>query len=177
MNKYFVFLFTFMLTFFSLSFSSNADSTSDDIELYYYDIGYKDVANAIIDGQKHFKKQISLPSKLPEVTFTHAFGRMNDLEGDESDELEFTFLHEDKAQNHFKILIKPVKYQLPFEEKHIKQKIKLNNGDEAIYSKRFTGFDTIAFEKNGFQYLLSMDEDCGKKMSVEALLDIANSIK
>lgn len=175
MNKFFVCIFIFMFTFFSLSFSSNADSTND-FEEYYYDIGYKDVASAVIDGQKHFSKQISLPSKLLEVTFTHAFGRMNDLEGEESDELEFVFLHEKKAQNHFKILIKPVKYKLPFEEKHIKQKIKLNNGDEAIYSKSFTGFDTIAFEKNGFQYLLSIDEDCGKKISIEALIDIANSI-
>lgn len=169
-------MFTFIFTFFSLSFSSNADS-NNDFEGYFYDIGYKDIASSVIDGQKHFSKKISLPSKLPGVTFTHAFGRMNDLKGEENDELEFIFLHEKKAQNHFKILIKPVKYKLPFEEKHIKQKIKLNNGTEAIYSKSFTGFDTVAFEKNGLQYILSMDEDSDKRITVEALTEIANSIK
>lgn len=117
-----------------------------------------------------------MPSSFPDVSFTHVFGRLNNLYGKENDELEFAFLNQAKAENHFKILIKPIQYKLSFEEKHIKQKVKLNDGSEAIYSKSFTGFDTITFDKNGFQYILSMDEDSSIKNAVNLLIEIANSV-
>ncbi|WP_146548730.1 hypothetical protein [Rummeliibacillus suwonensis] len=175
MRKTIIVMLSIVASFLSEPFVSSA--VEKDFEKYYVDIGYTDIATALIDGQKHFKTDISLPSKLPGISFTHAFGRLNDLDGEVDDELEFEFLNAKKDQNHFKILIKPVQYKEKFEEKNIKQKIKMNNGSEAIYSKSLTGFDTLVFEKNNLQYILIMDDSSNLKSSIDSLVEIANSVK
>ncbi|HWI46842.1 MAG TPA: hypothetical protein VNU45_01290 [Rummeliibacillus sp.] len=175
MKNFIITIFSLLLLLHLNTFIANAKS--NDFEKFYYDIGYKDISNALLDGNKLFKANISLPSQLPEVSFTHAFGRLSDLEGEENDVLEFEFINEHSPHNHYKILINPITNKLPFEEKHIKQKVKLKDGSEAVFSKTFTDFNTLAFEKNGLQYILSMDQESEKEITMKNLIEIANSVK
>ncbi len=154
-----------------------AKATDNDFDKYYYDIGYKDISTALEESNKLFHENIALPSQLPAIPFTHAFGRLSDLDGKENDGLEFAFINENSPHNLYKITINPIEYKLPFEQKHINQKVKLSDGSEAIFSKSFTNFNTLAFEKNGWQYILSVDSASDKEITMENLIGIANSVK
>ncbi|WP_102691889.1 hypothetical protein [Rummeliibacillus pycnus] len=175
MKKLFITIFSFLLF---LHINVNfVNAASNDFEKYYYDIGYKDISNALIESNELFKTNVALPSQLPALRFTHAFGKLNDLDGEENDELEFEFINEKSPNNHYKINIRPVAYKVIFEEKDIDQKVKLNDGSEAIFSKTFTDYNTLAFEKNGLQYILSVDQKSDKKISMKNLIAIANSVR
>ncbi|MGG0655804.1 hypothetical protein [Rummeliibacillus pycnus] len=175
MKKLTIAVFSFYLLLLQNIYIANA--ANNDFEKYYYDIGYKDISNALSDSSKHFKKNISLPSQLPELTFTHAFGRLNDLKGEVNDNVEFEFLNENLPNNHFKINITPIAFKMTFEEKNIEQKVKLKDGSEAIFSTSIIGFNTLVFEKNDLQYILSIDEKSEEKITLENLIAIANSVK
>ncbi|WP_397538548.1 hypothetical protein [Rummeliibacillus pycnus] len=175
MKRYFMATFSLLLLLQLNTYIANA--ASNDFEKFYRDIGYKDISNALLDSNRHFKTNISLPSQLPGVSFTHAFGRLNDLEGEQGDGLEFEFINQNSPHNHYKIFIKPVKHKLPFGERQSNQKVKLKDGSEAVFSKAYTGYNTLVFEKNGWQYILSMDRESEKEISSANLVDIANSVK
>ncbi|MGX9134548.1 hypothetical protein ACWV26_09240 [Rummeliibacillus sp. JY-2-4R] len=176
MKKLFIALFSFsFIAMFTVH--TQLVKAAEDFEKYYYDIGYKDISTALVESNKHFHKNISLPSELPAIPFTHAFGRLSDLDGQENDGLEFAFINEDSPHNLYKITINPSEYKLPFEQKNINQKVKLKDGSEAIFSKTFTNFSSLAFEKNGWQYILSVDQASDKEITIENLIGIANSVK
>jgi hypothetical protein len=142
----------------------------------YSEIGYKEVNIALQESNDHFKRDIALPTQLPPVTFTHNFGRFNNLEGNANDEFEITYINKDLTQNHYQIRVKPVKYKLEFREEQIDQTIKLKDESEAIYSTQ-NPLDLLAFEKDGWQYILLIDKRISDKVTKEALVEIANSIK
>jgi hypothetical protein len=161
----------------SFSFAAKANYTSEDFRKTYFDIGYKGVYEALKECNKHFKKTIALPVQLPPVAFTYGFGRCNNLGGETNDGFEIEYLHRDKPTNHYMIRIQPVKYGLPIREEHIDQIFQLRDGSKAIYiTKVVNGFNLLVFEKNGFQYILSVDKRISDKVTSEILIEIANSI-
>ena len=160
----------------ALSYGIKAKADDYGFERGYSEIGYKEVNIALQESKDHFNRNIALPTQLPPVTFTHNFGRFNNLEGDANDEFEITYINKDLTQNHYQIRIKPVKYKLEFREEQIDQIIKLNNKSTAIYSTK-NPLDLLAFEKNGWQYILLIDKRISDKVTKEGLVEIANSIK
>jgi hypothetical protein len=162
---------------FSFSFVANANYTSEEFQKSYFEIGYKAVNEALEESNKHFKRDISLPVQLPRIPFTHSCGRFSNLDGEVNDKLEIKYVNKDIPQNHYKIFIQPVKNGLEFKENPIDKKLKTNDGSEAIYStKAVKGFNILVFEKNGFQYVLSVDKRISDKVTPEILVGIANSI-
>lgn len=115
-----------------------------------------------------------MPVQLPPVAFTHSFGRFNNLDG----ENEIEYLHKDIPQNHYMIFVQPAKYGLPIRKEHIDRTLKLKDGSNAIYSTKFArGINLLAFEKDGFQYVLSVNKRISDKVTSEILMEITNSIK
>ncbi len=154
----------------------NADS--DSFGKSYLKSGYKESSKALQEIEDHFKHNIALPTQLPPIPFTHSFGRFSDLEGNENDGLEVKFINKDLPQNHYSIRIQPVEYGLEFREEQIDQKIKLEDGNQSIYTTTiFLGFNLLVFEKDGWQYILSIDKRRSDKVTQEVLVNIANSIK
>ena len=85
-------LISFGLLFF-LSVYAAANDKSESYEKIYPEIGYKTVADALDDFEQHFKQELKLPLRVPPISFTHHFGRFNDLDGDYNDSFEVTFIN------------------------------------------------------------------------------------
>ncbi|MFL0505237.1 hypothetical protein ACH0B5_05750 [Ureibacillus sp. 179-F W5.1 NHS] len=146
------------------------------MEEFYPEIGYKTVEAATKDFEKHFKKELKLPLRVPPISFTHQFGRFSNMNGEMNDHFELTMISDQSPQHHYKIEVRPIKYKIPF-VKHISEVFKLKNGSEASYVVGLgIGFNLFVFERDGWQYVLSIDSDVGDKVPPEVLVQIANSI-
>jgi len=126
-----------------------ADELPDEhhFEIALFEIGYKEVYNALQESKAHLKRDIALPTQLPPIPFTHHFGRFNNLDGDINDGFEIKYINKDSVQNHYSIRVKPVEYRLEFREDYIKQSFKLNNGPEAIFSTKPLGMNFLFIRK------------------------------
>ena len=116
-----------MSTLFCFVVSEDIKADSEPIENNYFRIGYKEIYKAIQESEDHFKRNISLPTQLPPIPFTHSFGRFSDLDGNENDELEIKFINKDLPQNHYSIRIHPIEYGMEINEELIDQKFKLKS--------------------------------------------------
>ena len=166
-----------MLYCYGLFYIEDVNADSDSFGKIYVDGGYKEITKAVQESEDHFKRHIALPTQLPPVPFTHSMGRFTDLEGNENDYLEVFFINKDLPQNHYSIRIRPIEYRLEIREEQIDRNIKLEDGIWSIYTtKIFLGFNLLVFEKDGWQYTLSIDKRISDKVTEEILVSIANSI-
>lgn len=171
------FLVLFIVLSFSLSLVVKANYTSEEFQKSFYDIGYKEVHEALLESSEHFKQEIELPVQIPPIEFTHSFGRLNDLEGDVNDGFEIVYHHKDKPKNHYTIDVRPIKYDLELRKEYVDQTFKLKDGSKALYSTQFArGFNLLIFEKKGWQYILSINKAVSDKVKPEILVEIANSV-
>jgi hypothetical protein len=160
----------------------NIDSANEikinvnSLEKSLLEIGYKEVNVALQESKDYFKRDITLPTQLPPVTFTHNFGRLNHSFGKENDEFEIAYMNDHVGQNHYQIRVRPVQYKLEISDEKIDHTIKLNDGSAAIYSTKLA-LDVLVFEKDKWQYTLLVDKKISNTVTKEVLVDIANSIK
>ncbi|WP_245827688.1 hypothetical protein [Paenisporosarcina indica] len=157
--------------------ATNANDDNRQFQQSFFDIGYKEVHQALQDSENYYNQEIALPIQLPPVAFTHSFGRFNDYDGEENDEFEIQYLNKDSVINHYKINIKPIKYKIEFKEEQIDQTLRLKDGTEAIFSTWMTGSHLLVFEKNEWQYILSVDQRISDKVTQKVFVEIANSIQ
>ncbi|WP_139378366.1 hypothetical protein [Mesobacillus jeotgali] len=94
------------------------------------------------------------------------------MEGDRNDSLEVVLINEEFAEHHYKIDIRPVGCRIQMKAKDT---LKLKNGTKAIYTC-VTTFNLLVFERDGWQYILSIDKRAANKVTTEKLVEIANSI-
>jgi hypothetical protein len=173
--RYLFVMMTIALIGFVLLEDVNADS--DSFGEVYSKGGYKEITKAVQESEEHFKRNIALPTQLPPVPFTHSMGRFSDLEGNENDYLEVFFINKDSPQNHFSIRIRPAEYGLEIREEQIDRKVKLEDGNQSIYTTTaFLGFNLLVFERDGWQYSLLIDKRIAGIVTQEILVNIANSI-
>jgi hypothetical protein len=149
-----------------------ANNQPRPLEEIYPEIGYTKVEEAVSKFEQHFKKDVKLPVRLPPITFTHHFGRFNNLEGDVNDSLEVVFLNKDFPGHHFKIDIRPVSHKIPM---GVNDTFKLHNGSIAKYTN-VANFNLLVFDRDGWQYILSVDKKASGQVTEEVLVEIANSI-
>lgn len=155
-----------------------AESGHESFEKFLWEIGYQEISAALQKSEKHFKRSIALPTQLPPVAFTHSFGRFNNLEGKANDDFEVVFINFNSPQQHYKIRIKPIDHRLEFKEGDIDQKFTLKDGSDALFiRKKLLGFYLLVFEKDGWQYVLSIDKRIADQVTPEVLVSIANSVK
>jgi hypothetical protein len=151
----------------------------EPFEKMFYQYGYKSVDVELKECEKLFDKNINLPVKVPPVAFTHQYARCNDLEGN-NDHFEIKYLNQNQGSNHFMIRVNPLKHKLkgvPFKNNviHI---YKLKDGSEAVYgtTPMTKSFNILLFEKESWQYVLSVDHRIGDIVTAEVLIEIADSI-
>lgn len=147
------------------------------IEKFVFEIGYKSVEEALDDCEAHFNKNIALPYKLPPIEFTHYFGRCtNDLGINNSFEVEY--INENSTNpKKYMIRLRPREHGIEFRKEHIQQTYNLNKGKALYVTKPVNGFNLLVFERDGWQYTLSIDKDVSEQVSPEVLLEIANSFR
>ncbi|HWO75649.1 MAG TPA: hypothetical protein VNM69_06965 [Bacillus sp. (in: firmicutes)] len=134
------------------------------LEEIYPEIGYKTVEEAVKEFEQHFKHDLKLPLRVPPLTFTHYFGRFNDLGGDMNDYIECVFINENSAEHHYKIDVRHITNKIPIRDKYVKNVFKLNNGTNATYMK-ISGFNVLVFETDNWQYMLSIDKIVSDKVT------------
>lgn len=160
---------------FFLTIYAAANDKPDSYEKIYPEIGYKTVADTVEAFEQHFKQELKLPLRVPPISFTHHFGRFNDLDGDINDALEVTFINDQLSENHYKIDVRPIKNGIPIREKYVIKAYELKSGIIATYMT-ISGFYVLVFERGNWQYMLSIDKRVSDKVTPETLIDIANSI-
>ncbi|MFE6169740.1 hypothetical protein ACFVP8_17990 [Viridibacillus arvi] len=160
----------FFLTVFAI-----ANDKPSPYEKIYPEIGYKTVVAASNDFEQHYKEKLELPLRVPPISFTHNFGRFNDLEGDNNDSFELVYINDHASENHYKIDIRPIKAKIPKRKKYVLNTYELKNGNEATFM-RISGFNVLVFERGKWQYMLSIDKRVSDKVTPEILVEIANSI-
>ncbi|WP_404427118.1 hypothetical protein LG296_14870 [Ureibacillus chungkukjangi] len=168
-------LLLLVFLFSSITLTPSAYANKDKFDRNFSKLGYKEVEEAVAESKQHFKKEIALPKEIP-IPFTHILARFSNPEGDWNDKLEVRYVHEKTEGDDYKIEVRHIDYKLPIREEMIDEELKLNNGTSAIYSTiMYKKRNNLVFEMNGWQYILSMDEDVSDKAS-EILLKVANSI-
>ncbi|WP_078410720.1 hypothetical protein [Priestia abyssalis] len=172
-----IFLVSMML---NLSFivAASANYTSAEFQKSLVDVGYKSVFEALEESNNHFQRDIALPVQLPPISFTHSLGRLTNLDGEINDSFEITYMNKDYIKNHYEIRVVPSMYRIEFRDGQIDQTFKLKDGNKAIYSTNKTrGFNLLAFEKDNWQYILSINKSVSDKVPARILVEIADSIK
>ena len=167
-------LISFCLLFFLTIYATANDKPSSYGEIYP-EIGYQAVEDALDDFEQHFKQELKLPLRVPPISFTHHFGRFNDLDGDINDSFEVIFINEKLSENHYIINVRPIKNKIPIKEKYVIKTFELKNGIVATYTT-ISGFNVLVFERDDWQYMFNIDKRVSNKITPETLLDIANSI-
>lgn len=163
------------ILFFFLTIYATANDKPSPYEEIYPEIGYKTVEAALEDFEQHFKQKLKLPLRVPPISFTHHFGRFNDLDGDINDSFEVMFINDQLSENHYKIDVRSIKNNIPIREKYVVKTFELKNGSAATYMT-ISGFNVLVFERDDWQYMLSIDKRVSDKVTPETLIDIANSI-
>ncbi|WP_127529952.1 hypothetical protein [Paenibacillus kobensis] len=166
------------------TYAIGADTQNDapPFEKPYLEIGYKSVGEALKECEALNQRELQLPIKLPPMRFTHHLARCVHDKGNYNDELQIEYLHEAQGKNHYNIDIRPTEQKIDFGKSNRRKiKYKMNDGSEAIYFTTRTpntmgGFNTIVFEKNGWQYRLSVDSRMGNQVTADVLVGIAESV-
>lgn len=172
-------LISFLILLFCLFFWGTTYASINDkprpYEEIYPEIGYKTVEDAIDDFEEHFKLKVKLPLRVPPISFTHHFSRFNDLDGEINDSFEVTFINDQLSENHYKIDISPKKNGIPIMDKYVVNTFKLKNGSVATYMT-ISGFNVLVFDRDNWQYALSIDKRVSEVITPNTLLEIADSI-
>ena len=176
MKKLLVFFAAFLILVCSSSFI-HTYAKDYRFEKNFIEVGYKEVNKALEESEKHFNRNIVLPIQIPPIVFTHNLGRFSNLEGNANDYLEIIYLNKDIGGNHYIIEIRSIDYKIKINEEHVNQVLKLNDGSEAVFSTiMIQGFNTLVFEKKGFQYNLVIDTRVSDQVTLDSLMEIANSV-
>ncbi len=153
-----------------------ANDNSRPYEAIYLETGYKPMKDALNDFENHYNKKLSLPLRVPPVSFTHYFGRLSDLDGTANDKFELLFTNDKLPENQYSIIVRPTRNKIPIKDKYISNTYKLNNGIEANYIT-INDSNSLVFEYDNWQYWLSVNKRIADKVPPQGLVNIANSIK
>ncbi|TCM85305.1 hypothetical protein EV294_1273 [Paenibacillus sp. BK033] len=178
-----IFIITVIYCTIFLTSQANAKPDVPPFEEPYLEIGYKSIGEAIKECETANQRELQLPIKLPPIQFTHHLSRCVNDTGNYNDELQIEYLHETQGKNHYKIDVRPIEQRINFENsRREKKKLKLNDGSDALYfstknSKSKGGFNILVFEKNEWQYRLSVDSRIENQVKPDVLIGIANSLR
>ncbi|WP_239454271.1 hypothetical protein [Bacillus suaedaesalsae] len=159
----------------SIIVHAESEDTPEPFEVIYPEIGYTTIDEAVSEFEKYFKEDVQLPTRIPPIPFTHAFGRYSNLKDGMNVSLEVKYIHDMKPENHFKIDVRSIKNKIQFRDTLILNTYVLRNGNKAEYISH-THFNLLVFEQNNWQYILSVDKRIAEEINGDVLTSIANSI-
>ncbi|USK32581.1 hypothetical protein LIT25_18545 [Bacillus sp. F19] len=171
-----IFILTLSLCFISFGLvNANGKDEHPPLEKGFFEIGYKTVEKALDECENHFNKNIELPYKMPPIEFTHYFGRCSKDFGINNN-FEIEYLNENLSENHYQVTVRPREHRIKFKQRNIARKIKMDKGS-ALLLNNPNGVNILVFERDDWQYMLSVDKRVSERVPVEVLVDIANSFK
>ncbi|KAA0548987.1 DUF4367 domain-containing protein [Bacillus sp. BGMRC 2118] len=144
-------------------------------EVMYPEVGYTSIDKAVSEFEKYTKAEVQIPTRLPPISFTHAYGRFSNINDGMNVSLEIKYIHDAKQENHFKMDIRPLKNKIQFRDTLILNTYVLKNGNKAEYISH-THFNMLVFEQDDWQYILSVDKRIAEEINGDVLTSIANSI-
>ncbi len=150
-----------------------SNDTNKTFEEEFTELGYKDVHHAIKDFETYTGQDIKLPLKVPPITFTHCFGKFNDVP--DNVKLEIRCLNDKLGKNHYKMYVRPLEDKLELRNNVPKKIYELTDGSEAKLIN-LEIHEALLFESNNLQYMLSIDKRVVDKVTPNVLVEIANSI-
>lgn len=165
--------FLFLLLFVFCFEIRHIKANEEDLEKIYLNGGYQETNKAIKEASAFFGENILLPTRLPDVSYTHSFARFTTRE---MPKLEISFLNKNSGQTHYKIFVTSLKYKQKFNDQQNASRFKLEDKSEAIYLVK-ENFSLLIFEKNKFQYSLVMDRQNSNIVTNKELIRIANSVR
>ncbi|AFH62303.1 DUF4367 domain-containing protein [Paenibacillus caseinilyticus] len=180
-----------IITFFApfcLSANAAPDSEIPDYETRYDQFiksaSFEPLNKALKECEEHFKRNINLPMKLPQISFTHQMAVcIRDKNGTNS-MLEISHLNQYDGNHHYSIRVNPLETKFtkfPFDQDVIKV-YTLKDGSKAIYGttrkrrNEKASFNLLVFEKGNLQYTLSIDADIEGVVTADSLVQIAESV-
>lgn len=134
-------------------------------------VGYKTVNEAVMEFEKVCKCEVLLPTKMPEMSFTHEFASIHDdkING-RNNILQIRFVNRKIKSNNFKLEIHKDKMDF------VGKETSLRDGNKGIYFEDHL-YRYLVFEKNKLQYVVGLDKNVGDIDTLEVLMGVANSIK
>lgn len=175
--KFFKIVIMFIILTCSFIFGAKATTyTSEQLQKTYFEIGYTGIHQALKDSSIHFNRNIELPVQIPPIAFTHSFARVGNIEDKPNDKLEIEYINKETPENYYKIIVQPAEYGLKINENLIDQRLKIKGSVAILSTKAVRGFNLFVFEKDGFQYILSVDKKVSNIVTPKIFKEIANSI-
>ncbi|MBD1221898.1 hypothetical protein [Virgibacillus halodenitrificans] len=163
----------------SVVYAKFKDNKPPSYEELYTEWGYTTIDDAITQFENSYNKDLKLPLRVPPIAFTHHFGKFTDSEGN-TNSFSAQFVNDKHPEKHYKIDVKAAEDGMEFNERQVIDTYKLKNGTIASYislSQHQIGFYALVFTKNGWQYILSIDERVADTVTPEVLVKIANSFE
>ncbi|MCP3761678.1 hypothetical protein NLX67_04660 [Domibacillus sp. A3M-37] len=145
------------------------------LQTSYMDAGYSSLSEAFYKSSHPFNRGIGLSVQDSPVLFIHNSGRLNYMNGEINGEFAMDYINQNQLENHLIIRVKPIGQQVKFKEDEIDHSIQLKHGTEAVYLFG-NRFNTLAFEKDGWQYMITTSKHTSGAINLDLLTAIANSI-
>lgn len=156
---------------------SDSVAAGSTFEQPYLELGYKTVYDAVRDCEMRYMQRINLPIYTPAVEFTHQLARC-DVHFTDDDFLEINYLHENRRDRRFMILIRPAKHKVDVPASRVKRMYKLEDDTDARLSLTPEGgYHVLDFERGGWQYLFIVPKSLEDEMPPEELVKAANSVR
>lgn len=172
-------LFVILLTSISTAYAQPNDEPPSYEEMYK-ESGFTNPNKAIGQFEGHYNKVLELPLRVPALAFTHQVGKFNNLEGDTNDTLEILFVSNRTPENHYKINVRHYKNAIKINERQLVDTYKLADGSIASYIKigppSQVQFFALVFQKDEWQYILSIDKRVTDTVTSDVLVRIANTL-
>lgn len=175
MRKKFSLIFTLCICLISFgAVNAKGQDVREPLENGLFEIGYKTVEEAVNECENLFNEDIVLPYKIPPVQFTHYFGRCSKDIGI-NNAFEIEFFNENTPENHYDLTLRSKKHSITFKPRHIDKTINLDKGKAFLIKNPIA--NVLVFEKENWQYILSVDKRISGQVPLEVMVDIANSIR
>ncbi len=105
-------------------------------------------------------------------------GRCNDLDGDRNDHFEVDVTNVHRPQNHYKIDMRLIEQGISMMNHKPNKVFTLENGKKAkYYTKPLNGANMLVFERDEWQYILTIDKRVSETVTSETLVEIANAFR
>ncbi len=180
-------IFVVTLFYFNGIVSAKTSEKPKPFEEFYPKSGYKSIESAALEFKHYFKQPLKLPLRVPPISFTHYFGRFQHTNDGMNDCFILDALNDKVPKNHYRIIIRPTEQKWEIKGRNVLGTYRLKNGKTATLiefgkiqnpnnKSEYFGSNALFFEREGWQYNLSIDLRVANIVTPEVLVNIANSI-
>ncbi|OLO40190.1 hypothetical protein BTR23_06740 [Alkalihalophilus pseudofirmus] len=178
-KKLFFLLFSSLFIFGGSSVFAHAEDyynelywKSQSIEKQYEIMGYQTKSAAVKQFEQLYQKRVNLPIKMPPIEITHSFGIIDSYSY--PPKLEIEYVNENQPKEQIKMFIIPVEQGI-YNKAQIAQTFILGDGGKAI-QLRDRYHNILIFHKGDWEYILANSKRIEDKVSIQDLINMANSI-